>query len=189
MSIDKLLAALPYRLPLEPAILRDIPLVTWSGKPSPPYNGFTSVERLHLWQLIRWLEAQVIIAPLEQRDICGSEKRLQRHSENYYNPLQAAIVCGPCHRLIHLRFWRWGEWWALCRRHDPAGDKWYSMLEIQQPDIAGNLRAKHGLEAGNLKKSPIFELPVNVSMAFRAMTFQEEQTVSAEPQAHKATFV
>lgn len=173
MNTEAFLAALPYRPPLVPPVVRDIPFVTWSGKPSPVYNGFTSDERLHLWQLVRWLEAQRVLAPPERCDICGSTERPQRHSENYYNPLQAAIVCGSCHRLIHMRFWRWQEWRELCRDNDPDGSKWFSLLEIGQPDVAGYLRAKHGPEVENLKQSPLFTLPVHFRGALSTMEFQQ----------------
>lgn len=172
MDIEAFLQALPFRPPLNPHVIRDIRFVTWSGKPSPMFNGFTSDERLHLWQLVRWMEAQGVIAAPERCDICGSTERPQRHSENYYNPLEAAVVCNPCHRLIHLRFWRWHEWRELCQRNDPSGHKWFSMLEIKQPDVAGYLREKHGPEVGNLKQSPLFTLPEEVARIFRRMEFQ-----------------
>lgn len=173
LDIEALLQALPHRPPLDPPAIRDIAFVTWSGKPSPRYNGFTSDERLHTWQLVRWLEAQGVLAPLERCDICGSSDRLQRHSENYYNPMQAAIVCGSCHRLIHLRFWRWHEWRDLCWKHDALGSKWFSVLEIKQPDVAGYLREKHGPDTRNLKLSPLFTLPAHVREALSTMEFQQ----------------
>lgn len=172
MDIDAFLAALPYRNVYDAVDVRDIPFVTWHGKPSPPYNGFSGVERLHLWQLVRWLEAQQALPPMEQCDICRSNARLQRHSENYYNPLQAAVVCGACHRIVHLRFWRWREWQELCRRHDPAGGKWFSMLEFVQPDVSSYLRTRIGPEVSNLKRSPIFPLPTVFQDALQRLEFQ-----------------
>ena len=112
------------------------------------------------------------MAPSERCDICGSGERPQRHSENYFNPLQVEQICGPSYLLIHLRVWRWHEWQALCRKNDPSDRKWFSMLEIDQPDVAGYLRAKCGPDAGNLKQSPLFTVPDKVARALEMMAFQ-----------------
>ncbi len=171
-GIEALLDALPFRAPLNPPVIRQIPLVTWSGKPSPIYNGFTSDERLHLWQLVKWLMAQGAMSVLVSCDICGSHDRLQHHSENYYNPFQAAVVCAACHRLIHLRFWRWSEWRELCKACDPKGAKWYSLLTLEQPDIASYIREKHGPQVSDLLNSPLYRLPDSCGGALMGIGFQ-----------------
>ena len=171
LCIERLLDALPYRPPMTPAKLHQIEFVTWRGKPSPIYNGFTSDERLHLWQLARWLLAQGIMTPAKQCDICGSREKVQLHSENYYNPFRAAAVCGACHRLIHLRFWRWAQWQELCRANDPAEKAWYSLLRLEQPDIASYMRDKHGPHVSGLMNSPLYQLPEGCAEMLSGMNF------------------
>jgi hypothetical protein len=171
MNIDALLEAMPYRPPLTPTRLREIKFVTWNGKPSPTYNGFTSDERLRGWQMVKWLSAQNILMSPDRCDICGSQDRLQRHSENYYNPFRAAVVCGNCHRLIHFRFWRWNQWRKWCHANDPAGIKWFSMLETKQPNIATHLFTKHGQQVLNLKSSPLYKLPPGCDQLLADMEF------------------
>ena len=170
-KIEALLNALPYRRPLSPPRLRHVEFVKWGGKASPPYNGFTSDERLHGWQMVKWLIAQKIMEPPGTCDICGARDRAQRHSENYYNPFRTAVVCGPCHRLIHFRFWQWKQWRELCVRNDPAGKKWFSLLEIEQPDIAAHLVRKHGPKVTDLKCSLLFELPSGCEDLLAQMEF------------------
>lgn len=32
---------------------------------------------------------------------CGSTSKLERHHENYDEPLHCVVLCGPCHRAHH----------------------------------------------------------------------------------------
>lgn len=174
MNIDALLNALPCHSPLLPRFVQHVKLKTWSGRPSPVYNGFSGEERLHLWQLIVWLEAQQVIGPPVCCEICGSTTRAQRHSENYYNPFQAAIVCNRCHLAIHNRFRCWRAWQSLCAQYDPRGVKWFSLLVDAPQDVAGYLRKKYGSEVGNLKRSPLFTVPEAVRSMLQELQFQRE---------------
>jgi hypothetical protein len=172
--IEALLNALPLRATLNPQVIRETPFVTWRGKPSPVYNGFTSDERLHLWQLLKWLVAQDAMPELKCCDICGSPDRLQRHSENYYNPCQAAVVCGACHRLIHLRFWRCREWKTLCHANDSTGKAWFSLFSFEQLNIAQYLQLKYGSHVTDLLNSPLYKLPEACAQMLKVRVFQND---------------
>ncbi len=179
MDIDAFLAALPLRACCEPTTIRNLHFVTWRGKASPPYNGFSGVERLHLWQLVRWLEAQGALAMPDRCDICSSGHRVQRHSENYYDPQRAAFLCGSCHRLIHLRYWgRWEEWKAVCKQHDPREERWFSMLQPDQPDIAALLRSRYGHQVANLKRSSPLQTARHTSRCTIGKAFQQPAAFS-----------
>jgi len=68
-------------------------------------------------------------------------------------------ICRPCHRLIHLRFYRWNDWRKLVDASAVTGNVWFAMIPPQAVDVAQHLRDRWGWRAADLERSPICPLP------------------------------
>lgn len=101
------------------------------------YNGWSGEERLAVLPILRAALAAGTLAPPTRCSICratgSSDWRASDaivfHDEDYANPLGAYTVCKPCHRLIHLRFWRATEWTAHVALH-ARGGAWFERLSM-----------------------------------------------------------
>ena len=104
------------------------------------YNGWSGNERLAALAILKAALASGELAHPTICSVClvpGNPDRrapdaVWFHDEDYANPLGAYAVCKPCHRLIHMRFWRAAEWIAHVARH-ARGSAWFEQLTMD-PD-------------------------------------------------------
>jgi len=47
--------------------------------------------------------------PATQCEKCGSTERLQRHHEDYREPMNVVILCQTCHKNHHVKNGTWGS--------------------------------------------------------------------------------
>jgi hypothetical protein len=104
------------------------------------YNGWNGADRL---EVLVWLKAAVAagtIAAPARCSVClthGStdgrtSDAIVFHDEDYSRPHEAYPICRPCHRLLHLRFWRQAEWASHITVH-MRGGAWFERLDMD-PD-------------------------------------------------------
>lgn len=101
------------------------------------YNGWNGEERLAVLPILDAAVAAGTLAPPTRCSIClmsgSSDWRASDaivfHDEDYSRPLDAYPVCKPCHRLIHLRFWRVDEWEQLVAQNTREG-AWFRQLTL-----------------------------------------------------------
>ena len=124
-----------------------------------PYNGFSGIERRRGGQLAGWLLAAGCLTLPLRCDICRSRGPLGLHGDNYYDVSRDPTLCRKCHRLIHLRFYRWEDWRRLVDASAVNGREWFALIPRQAVDIAQHLRDRWGWRAGDLERSPICPLP------------------------------
>jgi len=134
-----LLAALPYRpLPLPGARLPKAFTAPWRWKPLAPYNGFTHQERVLVWQVSVWLRPAGILRLADRCDLCGLERELGFHSEDYGDLERMLTLCKECHFAIHQRFRSPA---MLEKRLDFVEEPiWLRALPDRSFDLAGWLR-------------------------------------------------
>lgn len=162
IDIDAYIDALPsYRL-REP---RHAPsrYRTWNTPLLKTYNGFTGLERRRGGQLIRWLQDAGCLVTPTYCQICGSRDRVQWHSENYFSAIRAPALCSSCHRMVHLRPWRWNEWRRLVDSSAITGREWFALAPREGIDIAQHLRNRWGWDAARIDRSPITPLPETIA--------------------------
>ena len=129
------------------------------------FNGFTGIERRRGGQLAGWLMvAGCLTLPL-QCDICGSRGPLALHGDNYYDVTRDPTLCRPCHRLIHLRFYRWNDWEKLVSASSITGSEWFTLIPRHAVDIAQHLRNRWGWGPADLERSPLCPLPGPIAAA------------------------
>lgn len=79
------------------------------------YNGYASAERTKVGNYQnKLIKSGELINP-DQCDICNvshqkTSKKIQRHNENYSNPLDFYPICIRCHLRLHRRFDNWKNW-------------------------------------------------------------------------------
>lgn len=139
---EALLASLPVIVIREPHAAMPDQLPKWRWRALRPYNGFSSAERIRVWQTERWLVASGKICEPTCCSVCGSTERVARHSEDYSDVSRAVDVCAPCHSAIHLRFWRPSAWQAIITRNSRSGNEWFGLLPNTPFDLADYLRRK-----------------------------------------------
>ena len=108
-----------------------------AGRTIGHYNGWNGQERLAVLPVLDAAIAAGALAPPTRCSIClisGSadwraSSAIVFHDENYSPPLDPYPVCKPCHRLIHLRFWRVDEWQGHIARHAREG-AWFEQLTL-----------------------------------------------------------
>lgn len=101
------------------------------------YNGWSGDERLAVLPILDAAIAAGTLASATRCSICmtsgSSDWRASDaivfHDEDYGRPLDAYPVCKPCHRLIHLRFWRVDEWQAHIAQNTREG-AWFIQLTL-----------------------------------------------------------
>jgi hypothetical protein len=101
------------------------------------YNGWNGEERLAVLPIIKAALAAGELDPPTRCSVClasGSpdwraDNAVVFHDEDYSAPLSAYPVCKPCHKLIHLRFWRRAEWAAHLALHGRGG-AWFEWLTL-----------------------------------------------------------
>ena len=123
------------------------------------YNGFSGEERRRGGQLAGWLQAAGCLTLASQCDICGSAGPLAQHGEVYFDVSRNPTLCRPCHRLIHLRFYRWNDWARLVHASSVTGAEWFALIPRHPLDIAKHLRDRWGWSVADLERSPLCPLP------------------------------
>lgn len=118
----------------------------WRWPPLPSYNGFTSQERIRGWQLTWLLRDLGLLTKPTRCSITGSEERVGFHDENYYEPWSPYPICASAHSILHRRFRNPEPWLRLVEKHAVTGNEWFCFLSVDPIDLAGQLRAKHGLQ-------------------------------------------
>ena len=101
------------------------------------YNGWHGDERLAVIPVIKAAVEAGTLAPPSRCSIClvdgtpdwRARDAIGFHDEDYANPLNGYPICRPCHRLIHLRFWRVEEWHAHVARL-ARGGQWFELLSM-----------------------------------------------------------
>jgi hypothetical protein len=90
------------------------------GWPIPgPYNGATGAERVIGWQKLQiacrrgWMPWPTLCS------ICGHDRHIGYHVENYFRSLFAHAVCKSCHFHIHRRFRSPDAWQVFIGRFRP----------------------------------------------------------------------
>lgn len=123
------------------------------------YHGFSGVERRRGGQLAGWLVAAGCLTVPAQCDICGSREGVALHGEVYYDVSRDPALCKPCHRSIHLRFYRWDEWIRIVDGSAVTGKEWFALIPRHGIDIARHLRDRWGWRIADLETSPLCPLP------------------------------
>lgn len=142
---ERFLAGLDqFRLPAHPLPGPGTRLRRWGSGPLQPYNGFTSDERIHMWQLQEWAQEAGLYPALGTCVACGARPGEIFHSENYADLWNVITVCRSCHSAIHSRF-RHPAAWARRLAHNTceSGGRWLKLLPRQPIDVAGWLRARN----------------------------------------------
>ena len=145
---EALLAALPHRRLLRPAILPPAKLREWRWPRMRPYNGFSHEQRVLTWQ-IGWLLREVGAFKLAVAcDICGTTNRLGYHSEDYTDLERSPTMCSACHAVIHQRFGKPSQWReVLGRATSVKKDHWTWLLSVGSFDLAGWLTSSRNAAA------------------------------------------
>jgi hypothetical protein len=133
-----------FELPAHPLPGREACLRRWGSGPLQPYNGFTSDERIHMWQLQEWAQEAGLYPALGTCVECGARAGDIFHSENHADLWNVIRVCRSCHSAIHSRF-RHPKAWAR-RLALPTGGtapRWLKLLPREPIDVAGWLRANN----------------------------------------------
>lgn len=105
------------QLRVDVAVSRGLRLPRWGWATPGPYNGATGAERVLGWQkLVTACRAGWLPWPHEC-SICGRDRNLHQHSENYFRPLVVEAVCRSCHFRVHDRFKRPEPWQELVDRY------------------------------------------------------------------------
>jgi hypothetical protein len=118
------------------------------GKPGArPYNGFTPAERQQKMQSVKAAIALGEIVPTRTCSVCARTfpYAVGFHSEDYADPFAVYPVCRSCHYMIHIRFWRPGQWVAYIARL--AADGWFQCLSLDPLTLSRPFRETypHGL--------------------------------------------
>ncbi len=121
----------------------------WPWKELPVYNGFTHEERIRGWQLGQWMQANGLRTKPVRCCISGSDQRVGFHSENYYD-WQPYALNQQIHLALHRRFNSPAAWRAIVDRYASTGDEWFARLSEEPSDLAGSLRAEHGVQIADL---------------------------------------
>lgn len=129
------------------------------------YLGFTPVERRRGSQLHDWLRRAGIFSPPGRCEICGAPNGCY-HSENYYDIRTARVVCQQCHRVLHRRRSRPGDWLRLVQSHARTGKEWFVITPLDpDTDFAGHLRGRFG-EDYDLLSASLQGLPAALIQRF-----------------------
>lgn len=104
------------------------------------YNGWNGEERLAVIPVINAAVAAGEMDPPTRCSIClvkgcsdwRAPNAILFHDEDYSRPLEAYTVCKPCHKVIHLRFWRRRQWADHVEQH-ARGGAWFELLTLD-PD-------------------------------------------------------
>lgn len=136
---ERLLQALPFRPVVTGAnLLEGYRPPTWKGALLKPYNGFSGLQRVRAWELGSWLRSRKKLFLGDACDLCGHDRRLGGHSENYADVERALTLCSGCHLTIHLRFRQPRRWLNLLERVSTVPD-WVALLPASPFDLAGYL--------------------------------------------------
>lgn len=148
---ERLLQALPFR-PVTPGtgLLEGYQPPTWRGPLLKPYNGFSGLQRVRTWELGSWLRRRKKLFLGNACDLCGHDRRLGGHSENYADVERALTLCSGCHLTIHLRFKQPVRWRKALDRLSTVPD-WATALPSEPFDLAGWL-ALRGWPTDPLKR-------------------------------------
>ncbi|MEP9374412.1 hypothetical protein [Mesorhizobium sp. KR1-2] len=117
----------------------------WPWGALPVYNGFTHEERVRGWQLVMFLIDNRLMAKPTVCCISGRTDRVQLHSESYYHWHPHALT-QSIHLALHQRFRSPDRWRAIVAQYAVTGDEWFARLSLTPVDLAGQLRAKYGLQ-------------------------------------------
>lgn len=140
------------------------------------YNGFSGIERIRGWQIVRWLQlagmrphakdCQCLLTG-ETSDISGSGKYpdpIVDHSENYYSPWENQYTLKrSAHFKLHNRFKYPEEWRTYRDRNvnvfDKDKQKWLFKLSTEEIDYADILRDRYGQNTDNMMERFLAWLP------------------------------
>jgi len=144
----------------------------WKWSILKPYNGFSNVERIHVWQLQSWFTDN---GWWEKPTVCAISGRTDHvawHSENYYDwPHSSFPVQQGIHLALHNRFKNSKTWLGIVSQYAVKGDEWFARLSLEPIDLAAQLRAEHGPEIADLFARAPF--PEGTSIP-RHQIYQEE---------------
>jgi hypothetical protein len=133
-----------FRVPAHPLPGRGVRLRRWTSGPLQPYNGFSSDERIHMWQLQEWAREAGLYPALGTCVACGARPADIFHSENYADLWNVIRVCRSCHSGIHSRFRHPAAWVRRLALPTPgSASQWLKLLPREPIDVAGWLRAKN----------------------------------------------
>ena len=117
------------------------------------YNGYTSSERSSAGNYQRKLIKAGRLTTPDRCDVCDvshreSGKKIDRHNENYTDPLAFYPLCTTCHSRLHKRFENWENWKAVVvKGYRPTlgavkemdlsayGDKWFHLLKSYEEPL------------------------------------------------------
>lgn len=142
---ERFLAALQvFAVPAHPLPGPGVRLRRWGSGPLQPYNGFSSDERIRMWQVQEWAREAGLYPSLGTCVACGARPGEIFHSENYADLWNVIRVCRSCHSAIHSRF-RHSAAWARRLKLLPGGtaSSWLKLLPLAPIDVAGWLRARN----------------------------------------------
>ena len=93
------------------------------------YNGWSPKERCARIPVQKKAVLDGTVPAPTICSICGSDRSVGFHDENYAEPLAAFHVCRSCHMVLHRRFTQPGPWLALVKRH-ATGSGWFETLSM-----------------------------------------------------------
>ena len=93
------------------------------------YNGWSAKERCASIPIQKKAVADGAIPAPAICSICGSDRSVGFHDEDYTRPLAAFHVCRSCHLTLHKRFSQPEPWLALVKRH-ATGSGWFERLSL-----------------------------------------------------------
>lgn len=151
-----------------------VELPDWTFKILRDYNGFSGIERIRGWQLIKWLEMvgmkdrasdqRCQVTGLYTKDSPGGRDPVVYHSENYYAPWeQNYYLLRSVHFKLHNRFKSPEEWKNYLVKDlqvwDASKQKWLFKLPAEEVDFADILRDRYGQTTDNMMERFLAWLP------------------------------
>lgn len=147
--------------PLPDNVVRP-PLRQWTWPALKPYLGFTSDERIRLWQFQWWLMDLGVLAKDKKCNICKAfDYRTVYHAENYYDFSTCVPLCWSCHSALHKRASN-RKWWDIVSYHSRSGSEWFTRLPPVEFDMAAWVRKEYGSASEDLFGSVFYPIPVDI---------------------------
>lgn len=120
-------------------------LPAWKWKPLKPYNGFSHIERVKVWQVQTYMIGKGWFPRASVCSISGKTDRVGWHSENYYDWAHSGFQINQgLHLALHSRFRNPAAWQNIVDRYAKTGEEWFAGLSMTEEDMAAEQRELHG---------------------------------------------
>lgn len=153
-----------------------IELPDWIWPVLRDYNGFSGMDRIRGWQLVRWLQmagmrpyakdCRCLLTGMTAEETAQGKfpDPIVDHSENYYAPWeQVYTLTRSTHMKLHRRFKYPDEWRNYRDRNfklfDQPNQKWLYKLSDEEIDYADILRDRYGQNTDNMMERFLAWLP------------------------------